>query len=131
MAVVTIGTLPGAVDMVGIRGDKWGPIEFEAQSALDLSGRTWVAQVRATRDRPAEVLAEMVVDDTDAATGIIRVSILPEESTNLVTGEAAGFESGKATYYWDVQATLDSDPTDVKTWFGGKVKVVGDVAVDA
>lgn len=131
MATVTVGALPGAVDLTGVRGDKWGPYEFEAQTALDLSGRTWLAQVRATKDRPAEVLCEMVVDDADAADGILRVSILPDESTNLVTGEAAGFEPGKATYYWDIQGTLDSDVTDVKTWFGGKVKVVGDVAVEA
>lgn len=130
---VTVGATPGAVDLTGIRGDKWGPFEFTAQTEADLSGRTWVAQVRTTRDRPAEVIAEMVVDDSDSADGIIRVSILPAESVNLATGPDANpdFAEGKALYWWDVQATLDADPTDVKTWFGGKVKVVGDVAVDS
>ena len=41
------------------------------------------------------------------------------------------FQPGKATYWWDAQATSDSDATDVKTWFAGKVLVEGDVSEDA
>lgn len=137
MAEVTVGSKPGVLNVTGKRGDKWGPFQATATTTLDLSGRNWIAQVRATKDRPADVLAEMVVDATDAATGVIRVSMLPEESSNLATGPAAtpagvspAFQMGKATYYWDIQATLISDPTDVKTWFGGKVIVDGDVAGD-
>jgi hypothetical protein len=137
VAAVVVGSKPGEVNLTGKRGDRWGPFQFTAADASDLSGRTWLAQVRTTQDRPAEVLAAMVVDSSDAATGVLRVSILPAESSNLATGTAAappgvssGFGPGKATYYWDLQATLDGDATDVKTWFGGKVIVEGDVAGD-
>lgn len=133
MATVKVGSLPGSVDLTGVRGDKWGPFEFTATTTADLSGRTWLAQVRVSRDHPS-VICDMVVDSTDAASGVIRVSILPAESADLVTGPSATdaegnpFAVGKAVYYWDLQATLVSDATDVKTWFSGKVNVIGDVA---
>lgn len=137
MTAVVVGSKPGEVNLTGKRGDKWGPFQFTPETTLDLSGRTWLAQVRATQDRPAEVLADMVVDSTDAATGVLRVSILPAGSSALATGPSAtpsgvspSFQPGKAIYYWDIQATLISDATDVKTWFGGKVLVLGDVAGD-
>lgn len=136
MSAVVVGAKPGEVNLTGKRGDTWGPFQFTAADASDLSGRTWLAQVRATQDRPAVVLAAMAVDSSDAATGVLRVSILPDESSNLATGPAATppgattFSPGKATYYWDIQATLISDADNVKTWFGGKVLVLGDVAGD-
>lgn len=135
MATVTVGSLPGEVTLVGVRGDKWGPFEFRSQTPVDLSG-DWIAQVRVSRDRPADVLAEMVVDDSDAAEGVIRVSIVPAESGALATGPNATpdgantFSAGKATYYWDAQRTATGDPTNVKTWFRGPLKVEGDVAGD-
>jgi len=133
---VTVGSTPGELDLVGKRGDKWGPFEFTPRTPIDLSGRTWLAQVRPTRDESATVLATMVIDTTDAASGIIRATILPAESINFATGPDAtptgapsSFQPGEATYYYDIQATLDTDPTDVKTWFSGKVKVkTGDMA---
>ena len=135
MASVTVGAKPGQLDLTGIRGDKWGPIELAATTPVDLSGKTWLAQVRVSKDRPAEVIADIVVDDTAAASGILVISILPAESSNLATGPDAGslptgepFQPGKAVYYWDIQATDDGDATDVKTWFAGKVIVEGDVA---
>jgi hypothetical protein len=130
VAAVTVGAKPGEVNLTGKRGDRWGPFEFTAQEeGVDLSG-TWIAQGRATKDRPAEVLCEIEVDDSDAEDGVIRVTILPDESSNLVTGPDAGFQPGKATYYWDAQRTKTGDPTDVKTWFAGKLVVDGDVAGD-
>lgn len=137
MAEVTVGSLPGTVNLTGRRGDKWGPFQFTPRTDLDLSGRTWVAQVRATKDRPAEVLATITVDAADADEGVIRVSLLPAQSGLLATGPDATpdgvsptFQPGKATYWWDIQATKDDDATDVKTWFGGKVLVDGDVSED-
>ena len=130
MATVTVGATSAPVDWVGKRGDIWGPIQFAAQTPFDLSGRTWVAQVRASKDRPSEVIAEMVVDDSDAASGVIRVSILPSQSTNLATGPSVNpdWPEGKATYYWDVEGTPLDNPEGTKTWFGGKIKVDGDVS---
>ena len=127
---VTVGSKPGAVDLEGKRGDIWGPFEFTPRTGLDLSGRTWLAQVRVSRDRPSEVVCEMVVDASDAATGVLRVSILPSESSKLATGPDVNpeWQEGKATYYWDVEGTPTDDPEGTKTWFAGKVKVDGDVS---
>jgi hypothetical protein len=119
---VTVGNTPGQLDIVAVRGDRVGPLQFTPANALDLSGRTWIAQVRATKDEPEEVLATFDVDSSDAATGVIRLTLPPEESANLETS------NGRGTYYWDLQATLVSDETDVKTWFAGKVRVTGDVS---
>ncbi|HEY3530394.1 MAG TPA: hypothetical protein VGK78_14705 [Nocardioides sp.] len=127
----TVGNSPGSVDIVAVRGDKVGPLEFTPDTPLDLSGRVWLAQVRATRDELDAVLATFEVDDSDAATGVLRLTLPPDQSANLATGEAAGFPPGRGTYYWDLQATLTSDPTDVKTWFAGKVRVTGDVSKGA
>ena len=71
-----------------------------------------------------------VVDASDAATGVLRVSILPSESSKLATGPDVNpeWQEGKATYYWDVEGTPTDDPEGTKTWFAGKVKVEGDVS---
>lgn len=122
MATV-VGVLPGDAPLQGIRGDKWGPFAFTARTTLDLSGRSWLAQVRATKDEPTEVVATFTVDSSEAASGIIRLVLPPEESAKLVTVD------GKGIYWYDVQATLDSDATDVKTWFAGKITSRGDVSV--
>jgi hypothetical protein len=129
---VTVGVLPGDAPLQGIRGDKWGPIAFTSRTALDLSGRTWLAQIRATKDEPAEIIATFTVDSSDAAAGIIRLTLPPTESAKLVTGTTGGRSTpGSGKYFYDVQATLDSDPTDVKTWFAGSITAKGDVSVGA
>lgn len=122
---VTVGVLPGDAPLQGIRGDKWGPFAFTARTTLDLSGRSWLAQIRTTKDEPADVVATFTVDSSEAADGIIRLTLPATESANLVT------VNGKGRYYYDVQATLDSDATDVKTWFSGKLTAFGDVSLES
>jgi hypothetical protein len=122
MASVTVGSLPGVVDLQVVRGDTVGPIQFVADDAFDWSGRTWEAQVRASKDEPDTILATFTVDDTNADTGILLLTLPATESQNLET------TNGKAIYYWDLQAT---ESGVVKTWFAGKVKVNGDVTVSA
>lgn len=131
MAIVTVGSSPGQLDITGIRGDKWGPLECTPRVGLDLSGRTWLAQVRATKDRPASVIATFVVDSTDADTGVLRLTLLPAQTALLVTPHPLPGQksvAGKGVYFWDLQATLVADATDVKTWFAGKIIVDGDVS---
>lgn len=121
MATVTVGSLPGPVDLAVVRGDTLGPLQFDAGD-FDWSGRTWEAQIRATRDEPDSVLATFTVDDSSADSGVLLLTLDADESANLTTVD------GKATYFWDLQATAAGV---VKTWFAGRVKVTGDVTVSA
>lgn len=75
------------------------------QTPIDLTGRTYRAQVRASAGSPA-VLAELDIDTADAATGRVRVSIPPE----LVRGL-----SGE----WDLEETIPGQSP--QTLFRGKV----------
>lgn len=129
MATVTVGTTAGALDLQVRRGDKIGPIELDWGTGVDLSDRTWAAQIRSDLDETeTDPIATFTVDDTDAATGTLVVTLPHSESANLVTGTTSGRATpGKATYYWDLQATSKTDPDDVFTWLAGKVKVTGDV----
>ena len=119
--------LPGKYDFAAYRGDtKQWTIDFADDSAppspVDMSVWTWLAQIRSSLDEPDTVVATITVDDTDAATGTLALTLPATEAANLVTVD------GKATYYWDLQGT---DGTVVKTWLAGKVKVTGDVSVTA
>lgn len=125
MATIIVGATAGTVDLRVRRGDKIGPLEFSFSPVVDLSDRTWAAQVRASLDEPADLTSIFDVDDSDAATGVITITLPASESANLAT------VNGKATYYWDLQATDNSDPDSVFTWVAGKVKVGGDVTVTA
>jgi len=121
MATVTVGTKPGAVNLTVTRGDTLGPLQFDAGD-FDWSGRTWEAQVRASLDEPDTIIATFTVDDADAAAGVLLLTLPATESANLIT------VGGRATYYWDLQAT---ESGVVKTWFAGQLKVSGDVTVSA
>lgn len=116
--------LPGKADLALYRGDTrvW-VVDFTADDGtdLDLSGRTWVAEIRSDLNRTDPAVATITVDDTDAATGSLTLT--------LSAGEAAALGplvDGKATLYWDLQS---DDDGVVQTWLAGKVKVTGDVSV--
>lgn len=123
MATITVGATTGSLDLTAKRGDKIGPITLDWGAAVDLSDRAWAAEVRDSLDEPATLTATFTVDDTNAATGVLVLTLPASESANLAT------VSGKATYYWDLQATDLTDPEDVFTWLAGKLKVAGDVTV--
>ena len=85
--------------------------ELGAEADLDVSARTYRAQVRATIDSQV-VLCELDVDDGDAANGVIVVSIPHGEERGL-TGR------------WDLQEVIGSGaPT---TLFAGPVTWTGDI----
>ena len=125
-------SLPGTFDIAAYRGDtKEWTLTFadDAAAPVDMSAWTWLAQVRASRDEPDTVVATFTVDDTNAATGTLILTLPAAQAALLVTGTTDGLPTpGKATYYWDLQGT---DGTVVKTWLAGKVKVTGDVSVSA
>lgn len=126
-------SLPGTYNFAAYRGDtRELTLTFADTSTppapVDMSAWTWEAQIRATKDEPDSVIATITVDDADANIGTLVLTLSADESANLVTGEAAGFASGKATYFWDLQGTQGAV---VKTWLAGKVSVTGDVTVTA
>jgi hypothetical protein len=130
MTAILVGADTGALDLKVRRGDKIGPLDFSWGSTVDLSDRTWAAQIRATLDEPTELTATFTVDVTAAATGTITLTLPHSESKNLVTGTTNGKPTpGTAVYYWDLQATAIADPEDVFTWVAGTIKVSGDVTV--
>jgi hypothetical protein len=117
--------LPGTFNITAYRGDtKQWTAEFDDGAtppvAVDMSAWVWLAQIRASKDEPDSILATFTVDDDDAATGTLVITLPADESAALVTS------GGKATYYWDLQGT---DGAVVKTWLAGSVKVTGDVSV--
>lgn len=126
MATIEVGAVAGALDLKVKRGDKIGPIDFAWGAGVDLSDRTWAAQIRSDLDETeASPVATFTVDETNADAGTITISLPHSESANLAT------VSGKAVYYWDLQATDSTDPEDVFTWVAGKVRVSGDATVTA
>lgn len=114
--------LPGSKPLTIYRGDTrvWtASFADDAGAAMDLSGRIWVSQIRANKDRGA-VLATIDVDDADAATGDLVLTLTSSESANLVTAD------GTAKAFWDLQS---DDSGVVKTWLAGVVSIKGDVSV--
>jgi hypothetical protein len=116
---------PGEADLVGIpRGDSISfqvtITEDDGTTAKDVSGYTWLAQVRETVDA-TDVLMTFDVDDTDAATGVLVLSLAaadwPAEATPLPTD----------AWRWDLEGTNGSN---VRTYLAGKFKVFtkGDVS---
>lgn len=114
--------LPGDHPLELYRGDFYGEqhtfTDTDTGDPVDLSGRTWRAEIRASQEATAALVATMDVDATAAATGVIAVT-LPADQAALLTGPA---------YFWDLEATLVSDTDVVKTWLAGEVEVTGDVS---
>lgn len=87
-------------------------------AAIDVSARTVLAQVRTSlRPQPGDVLATFEVDDTNADSGIVALSI-PASVT-------AGMQPG--AWFWDYQET-GADPDGRVTILRGRCDVVGDVS---
>jgi hypothetical protein len=114
--------LPGDYPVTLYRGDTrvWSLAftEDDGTTPIDLTGKTWRAQVRETVDS-ASPLMDITVDDTDAATGEL---VLTLPATEWV-GVAA--ETPTEKWYWDLEST---DAGVVRTYLAGKVKIRGDVS---
>lgn len=110
---------PAEADFTDTRGDTWEltVVLFDENDApLDVSGSTFTAAVKADLRATTEVAASFTVDDTDAATGTLVLTMPAVSSSELTPGR----------WFWDLQGT---DGTVVTTYVGGKVTVAGDVAV--
>lgn len=107
---------PGPRDISIYRGDDYPhAVTFTdaAGAPLDVSAYAFTAQIRSlSQGGTGEPLAEFTIDDSQAATGIVVLSLAATETADLAAG------------YWDLQA---DDGTTVSTWLAGRVSVSGDV----
>lgn len=112
----TIDMRPARLGFKMRRGDDFAESitikEGTPSVAVDVSARTYKAQVRTEEDSP-DVVAEMTVDMTDAATGVIVISI-----QDAVTATMLG------DYVWDLQQTVGGS---VRTLLAGAFEVEADV----
>lgn len=112
----SVKTLPGKLNFSMTRGDDFAH-QFTIQEGdplapVDVSARTYTAQVRAAADSTT-VVATFSVDMTSAATGIVILRI-----ADTVTDDLSG------PYVWDLQQ--DSAGV-IRTLVGGSFTVVPDV----
>jgi hypothetical protein len=111
-------SLPSVLNLEEVQGDDWSItmnfIDTDGY-AIDLSTSTCTAQIRRGKSKTSSVVASFTVDATDAATGVL-VLTLGNASSNLLSAK---------TYYYDVQ---QSDYfAAVTTLVGGKITIQNDV----
>jgi hypothetical protein len=116
MANPTVDLRPGKLDIKVSRGDTDGiPIVIqEGGVAADLTGRTYAAQLR--RSKNSATAVDITVDTTEAATGILTLRLEPI-ITETLTGE----------YQWDLEQTVGGT---VRTLLAGRWMFDPDVTRD-
>ena len=111
-----LAQLPGALDLTVYRGDNTNfqvtLVDSTTQDPLVLPTTGWRAQVRVLRTT-ADVLFTITVDATDAATGVLGLSIVGTDTA------AVTVDSG----VWDLENT-----TTDRTYLAGKVRLKGEVS---
>jgi hypothetical protein len=115
----TIDMTPVTLDLTLYAGDGFSMrIAFIDKTTGDpwpIDG-TWLAQVRSTA-ASTEVIADFVIDDSDADNGNIVVSLTGDDTRACL--------AGAPTCFWDLQQTPPGGQP--RTWYAGKVKVSQDV----
>lgn len=119
--------IPADVKLTLVQGDSrtWtdvierntGTDDDPVWEPYDLTGHTFLAQIRAARLRTSTLYATIAVTATDAANGEVELNLTADEADSLVPGPA----------FWDLQITRTSDGF-VRTHLAGKVKVLGDAS---
>ena len=112
MATVTI--LPAKLNYKITRGDDFADEVTIKENgvAVDVSARTYTAQVRLTKDA-TDVVATFTIDMTSAATGVVGFAI-----ADTITDDMAG------PYVWDFQQDTGGV---IRTLMGGSFFVDADV----
>lgn len=106
---------PAPRNLTVYRGDKYTHriVFSNAGNPLPVDAYTFSAQIRGKAEKDTnEPLAEFNIDTTDAADGIIVLSLDAEDTQDIV----------KSKGFWDLQV----DPIE-KTWLAGSVTFMGDV----
>lgn len=111
--------LPATSKLTLYRGDTriWTDVFSDGTNPVDLTGHTFLAEIRADRNR-GEVVATIAVEVTDPTGGVVRRTLTATEADKL------GNDGERL--YWDMQST-DADGV-VRTWLAGPVVVKGDAA---
>lgn len=89
-------------------------IKNSANVAINITGRTYISQIRKSKASESVVLS-FTTTVTNAANGVLTMSLSSSETSNINTG----------IYYYDLQETNGSTIT---TLMGGKVTVTGEVS---
>lgn len=108
--------LPATLDIDMVQGDTYvNTITFvdENGTGIDYSAATFAAQVRPTYKSPNTEMQAFDVNVTNAATGIIVITLLNTQTRTLPT-----------ECVWDFQITIGGTPT---TLLAGSVNVQRDV----
>lgn len=113
--MASVKIIPAKLNYTMVRGDDFADEvtikEGTPAAAVDVSSRTYTAQVRATPD--GAVVASFSIDMTSAASGVVGYSL-----ADTVTDDLAG------TYVWDFQ---QSTAGAVRTLMAGSFTVLKDV----
>lgn len=114
--MATVKILPAKLNFSITRGDDFAESftiqEGDPLAPVDVSARTYTAQIRATSEATT-VTATFSVDMTDAATGIVVLRL-----ADTVTDDLLG------SYVWDLQQDAAGV---IRTLAGGQFTVVADV----
>ncbi len=116
--------LPGELKPMNLyRGDTrvWTFVflEDDQETTIDMSGKTWESEVRSATDS-ANVLLQLTIDDSDAADGILVVTLPATAWDDVDIGTTAPTTKWK----WDLQST---EGGVVRTWLRGAPKILWDV----
>ena len=114
--MATVKVLPAKLNYRIVRGDDFADQvtikEGDPSAAVDVSARTYTAQVRASADAET-IIASFVIDMTSAASGVVGYSI-----ADTVTDDLSG------SYVWDFQQDTGGV---IRTLMGGSFVVDKDV----
>ena len=114
--MATISVLPAKLNYKIVRGDDFADVvtikEGDPAAAVDVSARTFTAQLRSTANATT-VVATFVIDMTNAATGEVGYSL-----ADTVTDDLSG------NYVWDFQQDTGGV---IRTLMGGSFFVAPDV----
>jgi hypothetical protein len=114
--VATVKVIPAKLNYTIVRGDDFADQvtikEGEPPAAVDVSGRTFTAQVRSSADSTT-IVASFVIDMTSAASGVVGYAI-----ADTLTDDLSG------TYVWDFQQNTGGV---IRTLMGGSFTVLKDV----
>jgi hypothetical protein len=113
--MATVKVVPAKLNYTIVRGDDFADEVTikEGGVAVDVSTRTYTAQVRSTADATT-VIATMSIDMASAATGVVGYSI-----ADTVTDDLSG------SYVWDFQQETAGGV--IRTLMGGSFVVLKDV----
>lgn len=129
--MATSEPLPATVKLTLYRGDTrvWTDVIEEntgtetapVWTPKDLTGHTFLAQIRSDRNRTDPVVATIAVEAVDAPNGVI--------TRTLTATEADKLGSDGSRLFWDLQITRTSDGFR-RTYMAGPVTVKGDASDD-